>query len=96
MSTSAGACCGTHCLRLPFSKCRLCLIRAKTRDAKRKEDFIAGELESDDRLKYASCDSSREATLLRAQFRKMRTRTHALSGRTSLTLASRKVRASVS
>ena len=45
MGTSTGARCGTHCLRSSFSKCRLCLIRAMTRDEKRKEGFMAVSLE---------------------------------------------------
>ena len=65
---------------------------------------MAGELGSDDRLEYASGPTSEEVALSRLQLRKIRTllkmmrpsqsRTHALSGQASLTLASRKARSS--
>jgi hypothetical protein len=67
---------------------------------------MAGELGSDDGLDYASWQTSEEAVIPRAQLRKIRNRrrtmhparthTHALSSRTSLALASRKVRSSAS
>ena len=67
---------------------------------------MAGELGSDDGLDYASWHTSEEAVIPRAQLRKIRnlrhamhparTHTHALSSRTSLALASRKVRSPAS
>ena len=104
MGTSTGACCGAHRLKSSFTECRLCLIQAVRKDGKRKEDFISGELESDDRLKYAAGFASNEAALQRIQLREIRTllktvrpwgsRAQILSGRTSMTLASKKAPAS--
>lgn len=50
MGTSTGAGCGTHSLRLFFSHCRPCLIRAIARDEKCKEGFMVDELGSDNSL----------------------------------------------